>query len=109
MIVGRRRSPIPGILLVLAVPVLFAAGIAVRMWVWPARGLAGDVDQFVLWVHGIAVNGFANAYDQDLSFPAVRAWVWGALAWLDKAERGLPGSAGAARDSSCQKHRLSRS
>jgi hypothetical protein len=89
MIVGRRRSPIPGILLVLAVPALFAAGIAIRMWVWPARGLAGDVDQFVLWVHGIAVDGFGNAYDQKLTFPAMMAWVWGALATLEPAFRTI--------------------
>jgi hypothetical protein len=67
--------------------VLFAAGIAVRMWVWPARGIAGDVDQFVLWVPGIAVDGWANAYDQNLSFPAVMAWVWGAIAALEPAFR----------------------
>ena len=87
MIVGRRSSSIPAILLAIAIPVLFALGIGVRMWVWPARGLAGDVDQFVLWVHGIAVNGWPNAYDQNLSFPAVMAWVWGALAWLEPAFR----------------------
>ncbi len=87
MIVGRRSSSILAILLAIAIPVLFALGIGVRMWVWPARGLAGDVDQFVLWVHGIAVDGWANAYDQNLSFPAVMAWVWGALAWLEPAFR----------------------
>jgi hypothetical protein len=87
MIVGRRRSPVPGILLILAIPVLFALGIGIRLWVWPARGLAGDIDQFVLWVHGIAVNGWQNAYDQNLSFPAVMAWVWGALAAVEPAFR----------------------
>jgi len=87
MFVGRHSSPIPGILLVLAIPVLFAVGIGIRLWVWPARGLAGDIDQFVLWVHGIAVNGWQNAYDQNLSFPAVMAWVWGALAWAEPAFR----------------------
>ena len=85
MYVGRRSSQVPGILLVLAIPVLFAAGIGLRMWLWPARGLAGDIDQFVAWVHGIAVNGWQNAYDMNLSFPAVMAWVWGALAWLEPA------------------------
>ena len=87
MFVGRHSSPIPGILLILAIPVLFAVGIGIRLWVWPARGLAGDIDQFVLWVHGIAVNGWQNAYDQNLSFPAVMAWVWGALAWAEPAFR----------------------
>ena len=32
----------------------------------------------MLWVHGIAVNGLPNAYDQQLSFPPVIAYVW----WL---------------------------
>ncbi len=87
MIVGRRSSPIPALLLAIAVPLLFAAGIAVRLWLWPSRGPAGDIDQFVLWVHGIAVGGLDHAYDQDLSFPAVMAWVWGALAWVAPAFR----------------------
>jgi hypothetical protein len=87
MIVGRRSSSILAILLAVTIPVLFALGIGVRMWVWPARGYAVDVDLFVRWIHGIAVNGWPNAYDQDLSFPAVMAWVWGALAWLEPAFR----------------------
>ncbi len=87
MYVGRHRSAVPGILLALAVPVLFAVGIGIRLWVLPARGLAGDVDQFVVWVNGIAVNGWQHAYDMNLSFPAVMAWVWGALAWLEPAFR----------------------
>jgi hypothetical protein len=87
MYVGRRSSAVPGIVAVLVIPFLFAAGIAVRLWVMPARGLAGDVDQFVVWVNGIAVNGWQHAYDMNLSFPAVMAWVWGALAWLGPAFR----------------------
>jgi hypothetical protein len=67
--------------------VAIAAGIAIRMLVWPARGFVGDLDQFVLWVHGIAVDGWTRAYDQNLSFPAVMAWVWGALALLEPAFR----------------------
>jgi ALG6, ALG8 glycosyltransferase family len=39
----------------------------------------------VLWVHGIAVNGLGHAYDQNLSFPAVMAWVWGVLAFVQPA------------------------
>ena len=64
-----------------------------RLWVLPARGLVGDIDQFVLWVHGIAVNGWDRAYDQNLSFPAVMAWVWGALAALEPAFRTVTDSA----------------
>jgi hypothetical protein len=71
------------------------AGIAIRVLVWPARGLVGDLDQFVLWVHGIAVGGWTHAYDQDLSFPAVMAWVWGALAALEPAFRTVTDSSDA--------------
>ncbi len=78
--------------LILAIPILFAAGIAVRFWVLPAPGLPGDIDQFVLWVHGIAVNGWGHAYDQNLSFPAVMAWIWGGLAALEPAFRTVTDS-----------------
>jgi hypothetical protein len=66
---------------------LVLAGAAIRVLVWPVPGLAGDLDQFVLWVHGIAVGGWSNAYHQDLSFPAVMAWIWGALAAIQPAFR----------------------
>jgi hypothetical protein len=92
MIVGRRSSPATGLVLAVAIPVLFAVGIGVRLWVWPAVGLKGDIDQFVLWVHGIAVNGWGNAYDQNLSFPAVMAWIWGALAAVEPAFRTVTDS-----------------
>ncbi len=78
--------------LVLLLPVLFAAGIGVRLAMLPATGLAGDLDQFVAWVHGIAVNGLSRAYDQDLSFPAVMAWIWGALAAIEPAFRTVTDS-----------------
>lgn len=87
VIVGRRASRVPAVLLGLGVPALFAAGIAIRMLLWPSPGFVGDLDQFVLWVHGIAVDGWANAYDQNLSFPAVMAWVWGAQAAVEPAFR----------------------
>ena len=75
-----------------AILALFLAGIVVRVLLWPARGLVGDLDQFVLWVHGIAVNGWDRAYDQNLSFPAVMAWVWGALAAVEPAFRTVTDS-----------------
>jgi hypothetical protein len=83
---GRRTSPW---LLAVLFPVVFGIGILVRMWLWPARGLVGDLDQFVLWVHGIAVNGWGRAYDQDLAFPSVMAWIWGALAAVEPAFRSV--------------------
>ena len=83
MTIGRLSGQ--AVLLAVAFPLLFAAGIGVRLWLWPARGLAGDLDQFVLWVHGIATGGWTHAYDQNLSFPAVMAWIWGALAAVQPA------------------------
>jgi len=77
---------------ILAIPVVFAVGLAIRLWVLPASGLKGDLDQFVLWVHGIAVGGLDRAYDQNLSFPPVMAWVWGALAALEPAFRTVTDS-----------------
>jgi hypothetical protein len=53
--------------LVGALAVSVIAGIAIRVAVWPQPGLAGDLDQFVTWVHGIAVGGWTHAYDQNLS------------------------------------------
>jgi Gpi18-like mannosyltransferase len=60
---------------------------------WPTEGLTGDLDQFVLWVHGIAVGPFSHAYDQNLSFPPVMAYVWGVLAFLEPAFRTVTTSA----------------
>ena len=90
LVVGDRRTWTLGLTLGLAV--MFAAGIGVRLWMWPEPGLVGDLDQFVLWVHGIAVGGWGRAYDQDLSFPAVMAWVWGALAAVEPAFRTVTDS-----------------
>jgi Gpi18-like mannosyltransferase len=66
-------------LLWVAVAVI-AAGVVIRVLLLPTQGLRGDLDQFVLWVHGIAVDGLPNAYDQNLSFPPVMAYIWGLLA-----------------------------
>jgi hypothetical protein len=60
-------------------------GIAIRVVLWPSPGFAGDLDQFVLWVHGIRVDGLPEAYRQNLSFPAVMAWIWGVLAAVQPA------------------------
>ncbi len=63
------------------------AAVALRLALLPTEGLRGDLDQFVLWVHGIAVDGLPNAYDQNLSFPPVMAYIWGILAALEPAFR----------------------
>jgi len=69
------------------------AGVLIRLVLLPTEGLKGDLDQFVLWVHGIAVNGLGHAYDQNLSFPAVMALIWGSLAAVEPAFRTVTDSA----------------
>jgi len=74
------------------VPVLGLA-VVVRAVLLPTAGLPGDLDQFVLWVHGLAIGPLGHAYDQNLSFPPVMAYVWGALAALEPAFRTVTTSA----------------
>jgi hypothetical protein len=64
---------------------VLVVGIAIRVVLLPTSGLRGDVDQFVLWVHGIAVDGLPGAYDQNLSFPPVIVYIWGLLAAMQPA------------------------
>lgn len=71
--------------LVAVLATAFIAGIIVRIALLSAQGLQGDLDQFVVWVHGIAINGLGTAYDQNLSFPPVMAYVWGVLAFIEPA------------------------
>ncbi|HEV8403829.1 MAG TPA: glycosyltransferase 87 family protein [Candidatus Limnocylindrales bacterium] len=61
------------------------AGAIVRIILLPVEGFRGDIDQFVVWVHGIAVNGLPRAYDQDLTFGPVMAYIWGVLAAVEPA------------------------
>jgi Gpi18-like mannosyltransferase len=61
------------------------AGVVIRVLLLPTPGLTGDLDVFVLWTHGIAVNGLPHAYDQNLSFPPVMAYIWGILAAIEPA------------------------
>src|SRR5690349_11071198 len=71
----------------------FLVGTLVRVVLWPTPGLTGDLDQFVLWVHGLATGPFSRAYDQNLSFPPVMAYIWGALAAIEPAFRTVTTSA----------------
>ena len=68
--------------------VLVAAGVA-RLALLPTRGLAGDIDQFVGWVHHIAASGLASVYDQNLAFGPVMAYIWGLIAAVDPAFRSV--------------------
>jgi Gpi18-like mannosyltransferase len=64
---------------------ILVAGAVIRLILLPVEGFRGDIDQFVLWVHGIAVNGLPRAYDQDLTFGPVMAYIWGILAAIEPA------------------------
>ena len=81
----RRGTDRPLPVLIVAFAVALVAGVVIRVILLPTEGLRGDLDQFVLWVHGIAVGGLGNAYDQNLSFPPVMAYVWGLLAAVQPA------------------------
>src|SRR5690349_18019149 len=84
-----RWSPV----LVGALLVGLGIGAIARILLWPTPGLTGDLDQLVLWVHGIALGPVSHAYDQYLSFPPVMAYIWGALAVLEPAFRTATTSA----------------
>ena len=71
--------------LLIALAGAIVLAIAVRVLLLPAQGLKGDLDQFVLWVHGIAVDGLGNIYDQNVTFPPVMAYIWGLLAAIEPA------------------------
>jgi hypothetical protein len=71
--------------LLVVLSLALVAGVVIRLVLLPTQGLRGDIDQFVLWVHGIAVGGLPNAYDKGLSFPPVMAYLWGLLAAIQPA------------------------
>lgn len=62
-------------------------GVAIRLLLLPARDTNGDVDTFVGWVHSIALNGLPHAYDEQLAFPPVMAYIWGLLAVVEPGFR----------------------
>ena len=77
----------------LAVP-LFAgvllgllAAVVIRALLLPTEGLRDDTDQFAGWVAHIATNGLPNAYDQNLSFGPVMAYIWALLGAIEPAFR----------------------
>ena len=65
--------------------VALVLGVAIRVVLLPTDGFRPDLDQFVLWVHGIGVNGLPNAYDMDISFGPVMAYLWSLLAAIQPA------------------------
>ena len=70
---------------IVLVAVAVIAAIVIRLILLPTAGLVGDIDQFVLWTHGLATAPFGNAYDQDISFPPVLVYIWGFLAAVQPA------------------------
>ena len=60
---------------------------AIRALLLPTVGFRDDTDQFVGWVHGLATRPFANAYDQNITFPPVMVYLWGLLAAVEPAFR----------------------
>ena len=77
----------------IAIGVGLLLAVVVRVALLPTDGLRGDLDQFVLWVHGLATQPFGNAYDQNLSFPPVMVYIWGLLALLEPAFRTVTDAA----------------
>ena len=77
----------------IAIGVGLLLAVVVRVALLPTDGLRGDLDQFVLWVHGLATRPFGNAYDQNLSFPPVMVYIWGLLALLEPAFRTVTDAA----------------
>lgn len=63
------------------------AGLVIRALLLPAPGLAGDLDEFVGWVHLIATRPLGQAYDINLTFPPVMVYVWAALGAVEPAFR----------------------
>jgi ALG6, ALG8 glycosyltransferase family len=53
----------------------------------PIDGLRFDIDEFVSWVHRIAIDGVGNVYDDDVTFGPVMAYIWGMLAAIEPAFR----------------------
>jgi hypothetical protein len=72
---------------VLALGVGVVAAAALRLALLPTEGLRGDIDQFVVWVNHIAVNGLPRAYDEDLAFGPVMAYIWGLLGAVEPGFR----------------------
>jgi hypothetical protein len=65
----------------------FIVGTLVRLALLPAPGLTGDLDQFVVWIRGIATVPFGQAYEQEISFPPVMVYLWSLLAAVEPAFR----------------------
>ena len=70
-------------------PAVVVAGVLIRLVLLPTDGLRGDIDQFVGWVHALAVSGLATLYSGTpvgpVAFGPVMAYVWAVLAAVQPA------------------------
>ena len=68
-----------------------AAAVVLRLVLFPAQGLRGDIDQFVGWVHHIATVGLGSLYGETdagpVTFGPVMAYIWALLAAVEPAFR----------------------
>ena len=78
--------------LLVATGVGLIVAVAIRLPLLSTPGLPGDLGQFVEWVNQIAINGLPKAYDGDMSFGPVIAYVWGLLAFLQPAFQSVADS-----------------
>lgn len=85
MFVGRRSSPVTGLVLAVAIPLVFALGIALRLWLWTVDGPRAELDAIAGWIHAIAAGGPAGADGAGLPIAPVLAGVWAALAAAEPA------------------------
>ena len=63
------------------------AAVVIRAVLLPTEGLRDDTDPFATWVAHIATNGLAHAYDENLSFGPVMAYIWALLGFVEPAFR----------------------
>lgn len=79
----------PDLALAIGFVLAFALGAAVRLILLPTDGLRGDLDQFVGWVHHIAIRGpgslYAGTDAGPVTFGPVMAYVWTALSVVQPA------------------------
>jgi len=61
--------------------------VVLRLALLPTEGLRDDTDQFAGWIGHIATNGLPNAFDEEITFGPVIAYVWAALGWLEPGFR----------------------
>jgi dolichyl-phosphate-mannose-protein mannosyltransferase len=80
-------------LALIALVAVMVVGLILRVALWPSQGLVGDLDQFVVWAHGVAVGPIGHAYDQDISFPPVMVYLWAVLGAIEPALRTATTSA----------------